>query len=42
MDVYYIGKLVWSKSYRELIKLFRDRQKKLTGLKVDLIFFVFN
>ncbi|XP_073278404.1 digalactosyldiacylglycerol synthase 2, chloroplastic-like [Primulina huaijiensis] len=34
--VYYIGKMVWSKGYKELLKLLRDHQKELIGLEVDL------
>ncbi|XP_041000170.1 digalactosyldiacylglycerol synthase 2, chloroplastic-like [Juglans microcarpa x Juglans regia] len=33
---YYIGKMVWSKGYKELLKLLHDHQKKLVGLEVDL------
>lgn len=33
---YYIGKMVWSKGYKELLKLLRDHQKELIGLEVDL------
>lgn len=33
---YYIGKMIWSKGYRELLKLLRDHQKELAGLEVDL------
>uniref|UniRef100_A0A5B7B6R2 Digalactosyldiacylglycerol synthase 2, chloroplastic n=1 Tax=Davidia involucrata TaxID=16924 RepID=A0A5B7B6R2_DAVIN len=33
---YYIGKMVWNKGYKELLKLLRDHQKELTGLEVDL------
>ncbi|KAG9137079.1 hypothetical protein Leryth_025919 [Lithospermum erythrorhizon] len=33
---YYIGKMVWSKGYRELLKLLCDYQKELDGLEVDL------
>ncbi|EXB57373.1 Digalactosyldiacylglycerol synthase 2 [Morus notabilis] len=33
---YYIGKMVWSKGYKELLKLLRDHQKELASLEVDL------
>ncbi|KAI4328752.1 hypothetical protein L6164_021084 [Bauhinia variegata] len=33
---YYIGKMVWSKGYKELLKLLRDHQNELSGLEVDL------
>ncbi|KAK4264091.1 hypothetical protein QN277_029426 [Acacia crassicarpa] len=33
---YYIGKMVWSKGYKELLKLLRNHQKELAGLEVDL------
>lgn len=33
---YYIGKMVWNKGYRELLKLLRDHQKELIDLEVDL------
>lgn len=33
---YYIGKMVWNKGYKELLKLLRDHQKELAGLEVDL------
>lgn len=33
---YYIGKMVWSKGYKELLELLHDHQKELTGLEVDL------
>ncbi|KAK2983964.1 hypothetical protein RJ640_027289 [Escallonia rubra] len=35
-DAYYIGKMVWSKGYKELLKLLRDHQKELKELEVDL------
>lgn len=34
--VYYIGKMVWSKGYKELLKLLKDNQKDLLGLEIDL------
>ena len=34
--VYYIGKMIWSKGYRELLKLLGDHQKDLAGIEVDL------
>lgn len=34
--VYYIGKMVWSKGYRELLQLLSDHQDELSSLKVDL------
>ncbi|XP_022975105.1 digalactosyldiacylglycerol synthase 2, chloroplastic [Cucurbita maxima] len=34
--VYYIGKMIWSKGYRELLKLLSDHQKDLAGIEVDL------
>lgn len=33
---YYIGKMIWSKGYKELLKLLAVHQKDLTGLDVDL------
>ncbi|KAK4268769.1 hypothetical protein QN277_022010 [Acacia crassicarpa] len=33
---YYIGKMVWSKGYKELIRLLSDHQKDLVRLEVDL------
>ncbi|XP_047319694.1 digalactosyldiacylglycerol synthase 2, chloroplastic [Impatiens glandulifera] len=33
---YYIGKMIWSKGYKELLKLLAIHQKDLTGLEVDL------
>lgn len=33
---YYIGKMVWSKGYRELLDLLSKYQSKLGGLEVDL------
>uniref|UniRef100_A0A2P2LGN4 Digalactosyldiacylglycerol synthase 2, chloroplastic n=2 Tax=Rhizophora mucronata TaxID=61149 RepID=A0A2P2LGN4_RHIMU len=34
--VYYIGKMVWNKGYKELLKLLHSHQKELGGLEVDL------
>lgn len=33
---YYIGKMVWSKGYKELLTLLQTHQKELEGLEVDL------
>ncbi|XAR54081.1 Digalactosyldiacylglycerol synthase [Bertholletia excelsa] len=33
---YYIGKMIWHKGYKELLKLLYDYQKDLSGLTVDL------
>ncbi|ONK61489.1 uncharacterized protein A4U43_C08F30440 [Asparagus officinalis] len=34
--VYYIGKMVWSKGYKELLELLSDHQSELSSLEVDL------
>ncbi|XP_057435587.1 digalactosyldiacylglycerol synthase 2, chloroplastic [Lotus japonicus] len=33
---YFIGKMVWSKGYKELLHLFKNHQKELSALEVDL------
>ncbi|XP_065864719.1 digalactosyldiacylglycerol synthase 2, chloroplastic isoform X2 [Euphorbia lathyris] len=33
---YYIGKMVWSKGYKELLTLLHDHESELAGLEVDL------
>ncbi|OWM88231.1 digalactosyldiacylglycerol synthase 2, chloroplastic-like [Punica granatum] len=35
-SAYYIGKMIWSKGYQELLKLLKDHQKELQGLEIDL------
>jgi digalactosyldiacylglycerol synthase len=33
---YYIGKMIWSKGYKELLNLLSDHQKELAGVEIDL------
>ncbi|KAK7295020.1 hypothetical protein RJT34_17923 [Clitoria ternatea] len=33
---YFIGKMIWSKGYKELLQHLRNHQKELAGLEVDL------
>lgn len=33
---YFIGKMVWSKGYKELLQLLKDHQKELSALEIDL------
>lgn len=33
---YFIGKMIWSKGYKELLKLLRSHQKELNGFEIDL------
>lgn len=34
--VYFIGKMVWSKGYRELLQLLSKHQNELAGVQVEL------
>jgi digalactosyldiacylglycerol synthase len=33
---YFIGKMIWSKGYKELLQLLNDHQKELSALELDL------
>ena len=36
MRAYYIGKMVWSKGYRELLQLLSNHQDQLSAIGLDL------